>query len=333
MRAILLRVLVASALAVSTLAVAPAARANDMDPVLSRMWLVQGGRIVARDDLFDGLALELAMAMAPGIHAPAETLGWSGFFMGLEATLTVVDSAALHLVCGVENPGPGGDGGNGECNSWEDNADAVRFVPAIHVRKGLPYSLELGFQVQYMANTELVGIGGELRWAPFEGFRTGWMGFLPDLSVRFSGNYLMGSNEIALGQLGGDVSLSYPFTVSGEMTLTPYAGYQFMVIGADHEQVMNSYYVENGPAAFAEWAADQGLTDPSPYIDFHDGLSRNFGQQLATLKYHRLFFGVRFLWERLAVTPQITIAMPWEIGEAEDPGVRFQVGLSVGSDF
>jgi len=330
MRAILVRTALAVTLVASAMSFAPAARANDMDPILSRMWRNEGGQLVARDDLYDGLALDLGFALAPQIHRPAETLGWSGFFLGLEATVTAIDNQALHFVCGIENlPSGADDGGDGACDEWQDNVDLATFVPAVHVRKGLPYSFELGFQIMYMANTELVAVGGEVRWAPLEGFRTGWMGFLPDVSFAFTGSYVMGSTELALGMLGGDVSLSYPFTISGQMTLTPYAGWQFMVVGADHEQVLNSYYLENGVDAFE----DRYGTEASPYVSFHEGNSRNFGQELATLKFHRFFFGLRFLWERLAVTPQFAFGMPMEAGEADNSGFRFQFGLSVGSDF
>lgn len=325
-----LRVAVTVAVGAALLSVAPSVEANDMDPVLSRMWEVRGGQIVTRDDLFDGLALDVAQAIAPNILTPAETLGWSGFFMGLEATLTTIDSDALWWRCGIEN-NRGGHGGNGECDSWDGHVDGVLFVPGLHVRKGLPYSFELGLQVQYVANSEMVGIGGEIRWSPFEGFRSGWMGYLPDISFRFSGTYLMGSNELALGLMGGDVSISYPFTISGQWTLTPYFGYQFFFVGADNEQVLNSLYVDD-PQAFDTFCQANGIDDCSPYLDFHEGRSRNFGQELATLKFHRLFLGTRILWENLAVTPQFALTLPWDSGDAEDR-VNFQVSLSVGADF
>ncbi|MBU0533155.1 hypothetical protein KKB44_06705 [Candidatus Micrarchaeota archaeon] len=332
-----LRLAVAVTIGAAALSTGLPARANDMDPVLARMWQVRmdpvrGNQLVTRDDLFDGLALDVAQALAPNILAPAETLGWSGFFMGLEATLTVIDPDALWWRCGIEG-NRGSDGGNGACDNWQGHTDGVLFVPALHVRKGLPYSFELGLQIQYVANSEMVGIGGEIRWAPFEGFRSGWMGYLPDIGLRFTGTYLMGSNELALGLLGGDISISYPFTISGQWTLTPYLGYQFFIIGADHEQVLNSAYVDN-PQGFEQFCLNNGITPDNcvHYLDFHSGGSRNFGQNLASLKFHRLFLGTRILWERLAVTPQVAVTLPWESGSSEDR-YNFQFSISVGSDF
>jgi len=335
-----LRIALAMIVGMAALSGARPARANDMDPVLARMWRVDGTRIVTRDDLFDGLALDLAQGLAPNLLAPAETLGWSGFFMGLEATLTVIDQNALWWRCGIEGnrhvPGDLG-GGNNRCDTWSGHVDGVLFVPALHVRKGLPYSLEVGLQIQYVANSEMVGIGGEIRWAPFEGYRSGWMGYIPDISIRFTGTYLMGSNELALGMVGGDISISYPFTISGQWTITPYFAYQFFIVGADHEQVLNSLYVDDNQA-FETFCNDNGITGTNSqsgclhYLDFHDGGSRNFGQDLATLKFHRLALGGRVLWENLAVTPQFALTLPWESGYSEDR-VNFQISISIGADF
>jgi len=167
------------------------AHGDTMDPVLSRLWQEEAGGLVTRDDLFDALALEYAMALAPPIHAPAETLGWSGFFMGVETTLSVIGTVGNHLRCGVENGVQnGGNGGDGACDSWTGNTDGVFFIPAIHLRKGLPYSFELGFHLQYVLHSELVGVGGELRWSPFEGFRSGALGYFPDIAFRLSGTYI-----------------------------------------------------------------------------------------------------------------------------------------------
>jgi hypothetical protein len=301
------------------------------------MWTVGpaeggGNQLIPRNDLYDGLALDLAQALVPSALHPAETLGWSGFFISLEATLTTIDAEAGHWRCGIENTGPGGNGGNGVCDSW-DVADGVLFVPTVHVRKGLPYSFEFGFQIKYVANSEMVGVGGELRWSPFEGYRNGWAGAIPDIGFRFAGMYLMGSSELVLGILGGGVSISHPFTVSGEMTITPYGGYEMYFVGADQEQVLNSSYVEN-PDDFNAFCAAGGITEceQQRFLEFHGGKSRNFGQDLATLKFMQAYLGVRFLWERLAVSPQFALTIPWHSGLAEDK-VHFQFALSVGTDF
>ena len=341
-----LRIALAIGLGSTVLCLAPAARANDMDPVLTRLWryLPSQHRIVTRDDVFDALALEYAMALAPNVNHPAETLGWSGFFIGLEATLTTIPADSTQFLCGIENEA--GQGGDMQCDQWDTVSDGAIFVPAVHVRKGLPYSLELGFQIQYMSNSELVAIGGEIRWSPFEGFREGWAGYLPDIGISLSGNYLMGSNELVLGQLGANFSISYPFSITGQAIITPYVGYQFYVVGSDHEQVFNSAYIDS-PSDFENryqcGGAGGELGPCSHFLEFHGGHSRNFGQDIATLRYHRIYLGARIIWEHLAVTPQFAFTVPWYTGSATGEvvdgvqqasvGSRFQFSLSVGSDF
>jgi len=347
-----LRLAMAATVGLAVLSTGPSASANDMDPVLARMWRYDPttDQIVTRDDLFDALSLDLAQGFAPNVLHPAETLGWSGFYMGLEATLTIIDSQAMQWRCGVEaNEGRGG--GDMGCNSW-DVADGALFVPSIHVRKGLPYSIELGFQIQYMANSELVGIGGEIRFAPFEGYREGWAGYLPDVAVAFTGNYIMGSSELAIGQLGVDLSMSYPFTISGQFTITPYVGYSFFIVGADHEQVFNSLHIDDPQSLQDFCAAPPGGGDPidpcSEYLEFNGGSSRNFGQEIAGLTYHRFYVGARFLWENLTITPQFGVTFPGTVGSANGRVVtdsggnqyenaearsHFQLSISVGSDF
>ncbi len=343
-----LRVALAVVVGTVVLSSGPDARANDMDPVLTRMWRfdTSGGtnRIITRNDLFDALALEYARAFAPNVNHPAETLGWSGFYIGLEATLTPIDADSLQFLCGIENTGSGA-GENMGCDRWGSVSDGAMFVPAVHVRKGFPYSIELGFQIQYMSNSELVAIGGEIRWAPFEGYREGWMGYLPDIAVAFSGNYLMGSNELVLGQLGVNFSISYPFTITGQAVITPYFGYQFFIVGADHEQVYNSAYVDSPTAFHADYQCglQSSLGACNSFLEFHDGESRNFGQSIATLKYHRVYLGARLLWENIAVTPQFAVALPWSSGAATgdvvdgvqmaEVGSRFQFSISIGTDF
>lgn len=347
------RLVMAAAAALVVLSSSPSASANDMDPVLSRMWRYDPttNQIVARNDLFDALALDLAQAFAPSILHPAETLGWSGFFLGLEATLTLIDSEAAQWRCGIE-ANENDHGGNMMCNQW-DIADGALFVPTVHVRKGLPYSIEVGFQIQYMANSELVGIGGEIRFAPFEGYRDGWAGYLPDVSIGFAGTYIMGTSELAVGLLGLDLSVSYPFTISGQFTITPYVGYDFFIVGADHEQVFNSWHIDN-PQAFQDFCASppDGTGDPisncSPFLEFHSGGSRNFGQNIAGLTFHRFYVGARILWENLTFTPQFGVTFPGSVGSATGETIvdsagrsyqttearsHFQLALSVGTDF
>lgn len=281
--------------------------ANPMDIVLSRFVkrdnsgniIFENGYPVPDQESYENLAMDLAFGIAPKLLAPADTLGYSGFYLGLEGTLTVIDSNASYWKEGVERKG---------------SPDDVLFVPSIHIRKGLPFSFELGFSISYVSDSEMVVVGGDLSFSPFEGFRYGVLGYLPDLKVRFSGSYLTGEDELALGLMGVDVSISYPFTILGIFTITPYAGWQYLWVGIDHEIVVVEDYIEN-PQQYKE----KYHTD-NYYIDF---TPRNFGSDAGVLTMQRIFIGFRVLWEHLTITPEFAFT----------PTGKFQFSLGVGTDF
>ena len=163
---------------------------------------------------YETFMAEYAFGLAPKKMAPAETLGFSGFYMGFEAPITLRPL------------------GNAAENRWEigtptDEVQAFMFTPTIHIRKGLPFSFEVGSTVSYLAQSEILVLGGEVKWALFEGYRTGWRAFLPDVAARGTINRIIGSSDVDMSVVGVDASISYAFGVGGMITLTPFAGYQY----------------------------------------------------------------------------------------------------------
>ncbi len=313
------------------------ASGNPMDITLSRLWDWQCQRNNAanprwwdqckRGDqtAFRRLAGEYGYAIAPALHAPAETLGYAGFYLGLEGWLTIINA-------GTERE-----------NVWyrgteDKNPDDVLFVSAIHVRKGLPFSFELGTSFSYVAATEQVLLGADIRWALIEGYRTDWRGYFPDIAVRGAVNRLMGEDELDMTVWSFDASISRPWAISGMMTITPFAGYQFIQIIADNSLVFNAGPV-NGSLDPAEFTANPG-TNPSllQCSDAEGGRSACVGNidgprdTVAYLDFareyvnrHRIFLGTRFLYEHFSVALQVGI----------DPGPDSQTefGLTIGLDY
>jgi hypothetical protein len=301
------------------LALAGAARANPMDLTLSRLYdpdectsdalsQANNAALCADQAAFRTLAREVGLVLAPALLAPAETLGYAGFYLGLEGALTSINS------------------GNDEDNVWhrateDGNPDGVLFVPSIHARKGLPFSFELGTSFSYVAATELVLLGLDIRWALLEGYRTGWKGYFPDISLRGAVNRLMGDDELDLTVWSIDVALSHPFAVSGMMTITPYAGYQFIQTIADTALVLNGMTgaglqctpsMEPGHDYNTDCVGGVGGPPGLHYLDF----SRE------TIDRHRAFLGVRFLYEHFVAILQ---------GAFTDG--QQQLGVSLGFDY
>jgi len=271
------------------------ALANDMDISLGRLaYPCRGAQTpVPCQNNFHKLIRDYSFAFSPKILAPAETLGYDGFYAGLEGALTPVDSGAAYMKEGTVIQG---------------SSDAIIFIPALHIRKGLPWSIELGSSLNYMANSELVAMGAEVKWSLFEGFRKPKLGYLPDVAVRASVMRLLGSSDIDLTIVGLDASISRPFAVSGEVIFTPYLGYQFLWSFVYAESVVVGQRQNE--------LLDQAVVGKDAVFQF----------KKETLYRHRPFVGFRFIWEHLTFTPEVSLGLG-------DNKVAVQPAFALGADF
>ncbi len=146
--------------------------------------------------------------------SPAETLGHAGFHVGILWSGSFVDDsqAFWRLTDGGERTG---------------NATSFLQTLQLDVRKGLPFSFELGVNFMWLADSELFAPGIELRWALQEGYR-----FVPDLSLRGAVNHLVGSRDMLLTTIALDAMLSKNFGLFGMINLTPYAGWSLVMVEA-----------------------------------------------------------------------------------------------------
>ncbi len=161
---------------------------------------------------FRMLGDELGVALSNTTLEPPGTLGADGFSFTFEYAFAFVNGGAT--VGGqpywvTQSPDP-----------------SLLMLPALHFRKGLPYSIEFGGKVQTITNSGLFAGTFEGRWGIIEGFR-----YLPDLGVRFAMTRLFGQQDMDLTTGEISASLGKEFGVGGTVTLTPYAGYG--VIGVD----------------------------------------------------------------------------------------------------
>lgn len=204
---------------------------------------------------FKDLMIELGQITAPVFLAPAETLGLNGFAFELEGTVAPISSDQGFW----RNAAEGG---------VELNTNEIIFLPRLHLRKGLPFSFEVGSQLSYLPESELFMLGAELKWAFNEGFY-----YVPDFAVRFSINHTIGTKDFELSTGGADISISKAFGIFGMLSLTPYAGYNLLFIHASSHVVL---------------ARNPDTTAAEPF------LAKVFGQvSWKDNLYHRLFFGLR----------------------------------------
>jgi hypothetical protein len=145
---------------------------------------------------FRSVSEDLGSALSYKGVVPAESMGITGFDIGLEVTQTdLAKSAAL----------------------WKTltGSDFSKlYVPKLHVTKGLPLNIDIGAFYSAVPTTDIKLYGGELRWASMEGSTA-----MPAVAVRGALTKLSGVNQLSLDTKSLDVSISKGFAM-----LTPYAG-------------------------------------------------------------------------------------------------------------
>ena len=68
------------------------------------------------------------------------------------------------------------------------------FVPTVHIRKGLPYSVEVGVTGSYLAYSSMFSLGAEIKTAIYESYYR----WVPALGARLAFGTLFGTPELTL---------------------------------------------------------------------------------------------------------------------------------------
>ncbi len=208
------------------------AHADEMDLALSRLRVpVEGepGRFMADNDAWGRLVSQMGFALAAPVLAPARTTGYRGFYIGLETSIVGIDDGADYWARGTE----------GDDMTVGENRFVTVALPStrLSLRKGLPYGLELEANLGYLYNTDTWIWGAGVRIALLEGYREGFMAFVPDIAVRGSVRTLTGDSELHITVPSFEVILSKPIVLGGAATLSPIVAAQFLWIVADSELV------------------------------------------------------------------------------------------------
>jgi hypothetical protein len=224
--------------AVLAVAAASPARAEPLDIDLTRIgapdpdvWTSLGATAgtegaLARESRqrFAVLSTELALALSSAVLQPASTIGHSGFAVDLEIASVAVEGGAIGRAtpAGFTN------------RTWATrSADpGMLYLPSIHVRKGLPWSLELGGRMIYLAQSSYYAAQGEAKWALHEGFER-W----PDVAVRVAYTRLFGNTDWNLGTTDLDLMVSKRWGMRGVISLTPYLVGRLTHVAASSERM------------------------------------------------------------------------------------------------
>ncbi|MBN1336596.1 MAG: hypothetical protein JXB39_11615 [Deltaproteobacteria bacterium] len=193
-------------------------------------------------DAYTVVVNELGLAIANKPVAPAETLGIYGFDLGVSSTVAFISSH---------------DDSAGQPGPWSrvdpaGDPAAVLWIPWVHVRKGLPLSLEVGANAGYLAFTHQTAVGGYGRWGLVEGYAP-----IPDLAIQVGYAGYVGNDELELGvmDLSATVGYTVPFgSIVGihQARFSPFLG-------------VGSHRIHAAPRLGAERQASLGVSEVSGF--------------------------------------------------------------------
>ncbi len=211
---------------------------------------------------YRSLTSELSLAMSPKPMQPAETLGMNGFEFSIANTLTDISQNADYW-----QGQPGAPIFEGVTR--DHKVPNLLWTPTLHLRKGLPLSMELGVQGTYLAWSEMFMLGSELKIALHDTFAR----WFPCLSGRAAVGRLFGSSDLDIITAEWNAMASLAFGVGGMAQVTPYFG------GGVMYAHVNSFVIDETPYAVTDPVNDQkGGNTPGdrgslynfPTLDWYD---------------------------------------------------------------
>ncbi|MBE9515658.1 MAG: hypothetical protein IME93_01640 [Proteobacteria bacterium] len=167
--------------------------ATDIDQI-SNLVTVLG--LAQAQDAYLLLSEDLGGAIAYRSVSPAESLGITGFDLGIEVTNSKMQNSADWIAA----------------ISTGKELDSI-LMPRVHLHKGLPLGIDIGAFYVGSSNSNIDVTGAELRYALIDGGVA-----KPAIGVRLTYSKLSGIDEIDMSTQGAELAISKGFTF-----LTPYA--------------------------------------------------------------------------------------------------------------
>jgi hypothetical protein len=235
---------------------------------------------------FGMLASELALSITSSLLTPGSTTGHSGFDIAMEGAYagTHVNEVgtATGSVAGLTYPR----------NFWPTRGLTPHelFVPAIRIRKALPFSFELGARFKYVSQSALWAGQLETKWAFFEGDRK-----LPDFALRIAYTRIGGVRTLNLGTTDFDFVVSKRWGVLGVVSLTPYGALRFTYMQASSDPIV--FFPLAG-------VADDPATPVDEAYENQQARTRAFPSLTST--FFRTTLGVRMTTYALSLAAEIT---------------------------
>jgi hypothetical protein len=296
---------------VATAVFSPEAQAGKYDLDLTSLGNVDdAGQVTPRRDQFRSLSSELGVVVAPKPMDPADSLGLSGFALSADITLNTITSDADY---------------------WVDTAAGSpdKILPTVQImgRKGLWPGLEVGAGASHVFDSKMWTMAGYGKLALHEGFHHLP---IPSIAIRGMFSQLLGSKDFKMttASIGG--AISHVFGMGSTVNITPYAGYQALII-------MSRTGVIDSTPGVDEYA---GETQPCGNGDPDCTVAGEFVMERQTIIRHRPYLGFRLIFAVIRVGFEAMIVPKGghsqEIeGETltDTAGLQQQYTFSLGLDF
>lgn len=303
--------LAATALAATAIWVAPGtAQAGKYDLDLTRLGQQQADGTLSEDNVgFRSLSSELGTIMAPRPVDPADSLGLSGF--------------AISTDVGINTIGGGRDYWRRTTRGGADNV-----APTLQLmgRKGLWPGIEVGAGATHLFDSRMWAISGYGKISIHEGF---YRLPIPSIALRVQGSRLLGAKDINMTTVAPSISASHVFGLGKTFSLTPYLGYEALIIVSRSTVLDASNNCDEFPDDYNECPS----VDPSSQNEF-------VFQNAGAIVRHRPFFGVRMLFAVMRLTFEAMYVPAGKRGGeldgetiADRSKFQQQYTLSVGLDF
>jgi hypothetical protein len=257
--------------------------------------------------MFKRLMNQWGFAFAPTAMHSARTTGYGGFHMSIEAAYTKIDDKAEYWKLGTQGARDPSSNKGSVINS---GPPSMLQLYSVRVRKNFGFGLELATQVGFMPSTTILSGGADVRMALLEGFRTGFLGIIPDVAVGGGVRTITGTPEFQLTTVGLDVQVSKPITIASQSVLTPWVGYQYLWIFGDSGLIDTTPATD--PVGYCQQTGQNQPGSKDPIKTSYDGqpvcaggspidFNNNVVFHNARLERQRMIVGLNYRYEMVSV--------------------------------
>ena len=290
----------------------------DLTP-LGRLEAQGGSAVIVQDDeAFRSLSSELGTLIAPKPVDPADSLGLSGFAVSADFSLNTISNNRGYWLVST----------NG----------ADRAVPSMQImgRKGLWPGIEVGGGATHLFDSRMWALAGYGKISIHEGFHHLP---IPSIALRASVSRLLGAKDFNMTTVAPAITVSHLFGLGKTFSLTPYVGYEALVILSRSQVINANPSCDPFPDAYNE--------DPEA-CDFPVGGGETINQPASEFVFdnagaivrHRPHFGARIIFSVIRIGLE-AMFVPGGKSEGtvngqtvvDDSGLQQQYTVSLGLDF